>query len=115
MEPATCHVTRSWFSYRAAKIDYLDIDSSAPRPQRPRGQQTIDEIKTLKTALDYHTVENRNKRKSLRERRNTIAKHRVGIAAVSLQCIAQRIEVGDIEQRDIVVATLADQLDHLTR
>ena len=32
------------------------------------------EIKTLESALDYHTVENRGKRKSLQERRNTLAK-----------------------------------------
>src|SRR5271169_1821408 len=32
------------------------------------------EIKTLETAVDYHTVENREKRKRLQERRNTIAK-----------------------------------------
>lgn len=30
------------------------------------------EIKTLETAVDYHTVENRNKRKALQERRNVI-------------------------------------------
>jgi chromosome segregation ATPase len=32
------------------------------------------EIKGLETAADYHTVENRNKRKGLQERRNAIAK-----------------------------------------
>jgi hypothetical protein len=31
------------------------------------------EIKTLETAVDYHTVENRGKRKALQERRNIIA------------------------------------------
>lgn len=32
------------------------------------------QIKDLKSAPDYHTVENRDKRKALQERRNTIAK-----------------------------------------
>jgi chromosome segregation ATPase len=32
------------------------------------------EIKTLETAVDAHTKENRDKRKALQERRNTIAK-----------------------------------------
>ena len=32
------------------------------------------EIKALEAAVDYHTVENRGKRKALQERRNTIAK-----------------------------------------
>ena len=32
------------------------------------------EIKTLENTIDYHTVENRSKRKTLQERRNTIAK-----------------------------------------
>jgi predicted nucleic acid-binding Zn-ribbon protein len=31
-----------------------------------------NEIKTLETAVDYHTVENRNKRKALQERRNSL-------------------------------------------
>jgi hypothetical protein len=31
-----------------------------------------EEIKTLETAIDYHTVENRNKRKELQERRNSL-------------------------------------------
>ena len=30
-------------------------------------------IKAAETAVDYHTVENRNKRKSMQERRNTLA------------------------------------------
>jgi paraquat-inducible protein B len=32
------------------------------------------EIKGLETGLDYHTVENRNQRKALQERRNVLAK-----------------------------------------
>jgi cell division septum initiation protein DivIVA len=31
-----------------------------------------EEIKTLETAVDYHTVENRNKRKALQEKRNSL-------------------------------------------
>jgi hypothetical protein len=31
-----------------------------------------EEIKTLETAVDYHTVDNRNKRKELNERRNSL-------------------------------------------
>lgn len=38
------------------------------------------EIKKLEIALDYHTVENRNKRKALQERRNAIAKTMVRFA-----------------------------------
>ena len=32
------------------------------------------DIKELETAVDYHTVENRNKRKAMQERRNMLAK-----------------------------------------
>lgn len=44
------------------------------------------EIKALETAIDYHTVENRNKRKELQERRNIIAK--------SLQAFSKNVENG---------------------
>lgn len=39
------------------------------------------EIKALEIAPDYHTVENRNKRKALQERRNAIAKAMEAIGA----------------------------------
>jgi SMC interacting uncharacterized protein involved in chromosome segregation len=45
-----------------------------------------EEIKTLETAMDYHTVENRNKRKTLQERRNQIAN--------AMQAIGQNVQQG---------------------
>ncbi|THD68135.1 MAG: hypothetical protein E7813_11580 [Bradyrhizobium sp.] len=56
------------------------------------------EIKTLESALDYHTVENRNKRKTLQERRNTLAKQMEATGAAmqhrqrGLNELHQRIE-----------------------
>jgi hypothetical protein len=46
-----------------------------------------EEIKTLESAIDYHTVENRGKRETLQERRNVLAKQieTVGINAGKLQ------------------------------
>lgn len=44
------------------------------------------EIKTLETAVDYHTVENRNKRKALQEHRNQIAN--------AMQAIGQNVQQG---------------------
>ena len=41
---------------------------------RPKTAEFEADIKALETAADYHTVENRNKRKELQERRNAIAK-----------------------------------------
>src|SRR5208337_5319173 len=37
-------------------------------------RQLEADIKELETAVDYHTVENRNKRKGMQERRNELAK-----------------------------------------
>jgi hypothetical protein len=39
------------------------------------------EIKTLETAVDYHTVENRGKRRILQERRNALAKQMEAVSA----------------------------------
>ncbi len=55
-------------------------------------------IKTAETAIDYHTVENRNKRKAMQERRNQLAKEMQLISEnltrgqQSLQVLYQSIE-----------------------
>jgi hypothetical protein len=53
------------------------------------------EIKTLETAVDYHTVENRGKRKSLQEHRNTIAK---GMALLTADTQQGRQGVNELHQ-----------------
>ena len=41
----------------------------------PAEDRALEEaIKSAETAVDYHTVENRNKRKSMQERRNALAR-----------------------------------------
>ena len=44
------------------------------------------EIKTLETAIDSHSVDNRNKRKALQERRNTLAK--------TMEALGQKVQQG---------------------
>src|SRR5438105_2498328 len=62
---ASCHA--DWVSKG------LDTIMAEYAKLKGEDRSLADEIKTLETALDYHTVENRNKRKSLQERRQQIA------------------------------------------
>jgi hypothetical protein len=63
---AACHA--NWIGKQIDKLieDYGKL--------KVEDEKLVGEIKTLETAIDYHTVENRSKRKALQERRNTIAK-----------------------------------------
>jgi hypothetical protein len=57
-----------------------------------------DQIKEAETAIDYHTVENRNKRKGMQEHRNKLAQHmkalgeNIGRGQQSLAQIHQSVE-----------------------
>lgn len=74
---AACHA--NWIGDQLDKLieDYGKLK---------KDDETLEgEIKTLETALDYHTVENRNKRKILQERRNALAKQMEAVGAAMQQ------------------------------
>ena len=70
---AACHA--DWVSKG------LDAVAAEYTKLQAEDQKLAEEIKTLETALDYHTVENRNKRKAFQERRNQLGQHFKAIGA----------------------------------
>jgi hypothetical protein len=70
---AACHA--NWIGDQLDKLieDYGKLQKD--------DEALAGEIKTLEIAFDYHTVENRGKRKALQERRNMIAKQMQVVSA----------------------------------
>jgi len=69
---AACHADWIAHSLEPLMADYKRLQEE--------DHQLEADIKELEKALDNHTVDNRNKRKSLQERRNEIARQMQGIA-----------------------------------
>jgi chromosome segregation ATPase len=74
---AACHA--NWIGDQLDKLieDYAKLKKDDEAAEA--------EIKTLETALDYHTVENRAKRKALQERRNALAKQMEAVGGAMQQ------------------------------
>ena len=67
--------TKSWGALCHAEWISKNLDDLLAPYQKFQAEDAglADQIKEAETAIDYHTVENRNKRKGMQERRNKLA------------------------------------------
>ena len=97
---AACHA--NWVG---AQLDKL-IEHYA---KLKKDDETFErEIKTLETAIDYHTVENRGKRKALQERRNALAKQMEALGAAMQQGQRGLNELHQTIEANLQLATHAE-------
>lgn len=65
--------------------DRLDKTVADYGKMQAEDEKLAAEVKTLENAIDYHTKENRDKRKALQERRTALTKHMQALALAMQQ------------------------------